>query len=441
MSGLHIAIIGAGSTYTPELIDGFIGRKDEIPVELISLMDIDREKLRITGEMTIRMLNHAGMKTRVKTVFTYEEAVKGADFVLGQIRVGKLPARVLDERIPLKYGLIGQETTGIGGLMKALRTIPVMGEIAECIERVNPNTWFINFSNPSGIIAEYLLNYTSVKMMGLCNVPINMKREVLAELPDSGKGVYIEYIGLNHLSWVTGVWRANAIWGADAAGIGREDFLPLLLERGNSLISLSNVTGSDFDETLLRAINAVPSPYLQYYYMRRKQLEHLLQEKQTRGEVCIDIERELIALYQDASIVEKPAVLDQRGGHLYSEAAVALVSAIANDTHEVHTVDVKNNGALPFMDNNDVVEIDCEISSEGASPLPIENFTNDHIIDLMRTVKSFERHAVKAGVTGDYREVVKALLIHPLMGDFDSAKKCFDELLEAHKEYLPQFEV
>ncbi|NQT61129.1 MAG: 6-phospho-beta-glucosidase [Bacteroidetes bacterium] len=433
MSSLHIAIIGAGSTYTPELIDGFIKRKDEISVEQLSLMDIDSGKLRITADMTIRMLSHAGMKTRVTTVSTYEEAIAGADFVLGQIRVGKLPARVLDERIPLKYGLIGQETTGIGGFMKALRTIPVMGEIAECIERINPNTWFINFSNPSGIIAEYLLNYTSVKMMGLCNVPINMKRDILAELPDSGRGVSIEYLGLNHLSWVTAARRVNT------AGGGTEDLLPGLLEKGSSLVSLNNIMGSELDESLLQAVNAVPSPYLQYFYMRRKQLEHLLEEKQTRGEVCIDIERELVALYQDSSIVEKPAILDQRGGHLYSEAAVALISAIANDKHEVHAVDVKNNGALPFMDNDDIVELDCTVSSKGAVPIPIKNFKNDHIIDLMRTVKSFERHAVKAGVTGDYREVVKALLIHPLLGDFDSAKKCFDELLEAHKDYLPQF--
>jgi len=434
VSGLNIAIIGAGSTYTPELIDGFIKRKDEISVEHITLMDIDSEKLKITADMTMRMLTHAGMKTRVKTVLTYEEAIAGADFILGQIRVGKLPARVLDERIPLKYGLIGQETTGIGGFMKALRTIPVMGEIAECIERINPDTWFINFSNPSGIIAEYLLNYTSVKMMGLCNVPINMKRDILAELPDSGKGVHIEYLGLNHLSWVTAAWKANT-----AARRGTEDLLPGLLEKGSSLVSLNNIMGSELDESLLRAVNAVPSPYLQYFYMRRKQLEHLLEEKQTRGEVCIDIERELVALYQDVSIVEKPAILDKRGGHLYSEAAVALISAIANDKHEVHTVDVKNNGALSFMDNDDIVEVDCTISSEGAVPVPIKNFKNDHIIDLMRTVKAFERHAVKAGVTGDYREVVKALLIHPLMGDFDSAKKCFDELLAAHKDYLPQF--
>jgi 6-phospho-beta-glucosidase len=354
-------------------------------------------------------------------------AVKNADFVLAQVRVGKLDARIKDEKIPLKYDLIGQETTGIGGFMKALRTIPVMMKIAEYIENYSPDTWLINFSNPSGIIAEALLNNTNVKTISLCNVPIIMKKEAMQRVPEEAKSVCIDYVGLNHLSWITGIYCD-----------GREVLQDQLLDKYD-FVNMKNIPKMDIDKELIKSIRSIPSSYLQYYYYRERQLQHMKDEKKCRGEVCLEIEEELLKLYQQPELKEKPTILDKRGGHLYSDVAVSLVSAIYNNKNEEHIVNIKNNGALDFMANDDVVEINCIVNKNGVTPLPLKNLDNDHIKGMMRVIKAYEKHTVKAGIHGDYNEALNALLIHPLVGDFRKAKGALDELLEAHKEFLPQF--
>jgi 6-phospho-beta-glucosidase len=427
MNDLKIAIIGAGSTYTPELIDGFIKRKNELPVTSFYLMDIDRRKLGIVGKFVKRMLDANDIKCKFVMTEDLKTAVKNADFVLAQVRVGKLDARIKDEKIPLKYDLIGQETTGIGGFMKALRTIPVMMEIAEYIENYSPDAWLINFSNPSGIIAEALLNNTNVKTISLCNVPIIMKKEALQRVPEEAKSVCIDYVGLNHLSWITGIYCD-----------GREVLQDQLLDKYD-FVNMKNIPKMDIDKELIKSIRSIPSSYLQYYYYRERQLQHMKDEKKCRGEVCLEIEEELLKLYQQPELKEKPAILDKRGGHLYSDVAVSLVSAIYNNKNEEHIVNVKNNGALDFMANDDVVEINCIVNKNGVAPLPLKNLGNDHIKGMMRVIKAYEKHTVKAGIHGDYNEALNALLIHPLVGDFRKAKGALDELLEAHKEFLPQF--
>lgn len=427
MNGLKIAIIGAGSTYTPELIDGFIKRKNELPVTSFYLMDIDRRKLGIVGKFVKRMLDANDIKCKFVMTEDLKTAVKNADFVLVQVRVGKLDARIKDEKIPLKYDLIGQETTGIGGFMKALRTIPVMMEIAEYIKNYSPDAWLINFSNPSGIIAEALLNNTNVKTISLCNVPIIMKKEALQRVPEEAKSVCIDYVGLNHLSWITGIYCD-----------GREVLQDQLLDKYD-FVNMKNIPKMDIDKELIKSIRSIPSSYLQYYYYRERQLQHMKDEKKCRGEVCLEIEEELLKLYQQPELKEKPALLEKRGGHLYSDVAVSLVSAIYNNKNEEHIVNVKNNGALDFMANDDVVEINCIVNKNGVTPLPLKNLDNDHIKGMMRVIKSYEKHTVKAGIHGDYNEALNALLIHPLVGDFRKAKGALDELLEAHKEFLPQF--
>ena len=427
MNDLKIAIIGAGSTYTPELIDGFIKRKNELPVTSFYLMDIDRRKLGIVGKFVKRMLDANDIKCKFVMTEDLKTAVKDADFVLAQVRVGKLDARIKDEKIPLKYDLIGQETTGIGGFMKALRTIPVMMEIAEYIENYSPDAWLINFSNPSGIIAEALLNNTNVKMISLCNVPIIMKKEAMQRVPEEAKSVCIDYVGLNHLSWITGIYCD-----------GREVLQDQLLDKYD-FVNMKNIPKKDIDKELIKSIRSIPSSYLQYYYYRERQLQHMKDEKKCRGEVCLEIEEELLKLYQQPELKEKPALLDKRGGHLYSDVAVSLVSAIYNNKNEEHIVNVKNNGALDFMANDDVVEINCIVNKNGVTPLPLKNLDNDHIKGMMRVIKAYEKHTVKAGIHGDYNEALNALLIHPLVGDFRKAKGALDELLEAHKEFLPQF--
>ena len=424
---MKIAVIGAGSTYTPELIDGFIKRKNELPVTSFYFMDIDKRKLKIVGNFAQRMLDANDIKCKFVMTEDLKTAVKDADFVLAQVRVGKLDARIKDEKVPLKYDLIGQETTGIGGFMNALRTIPVMMELAEYIENYSLDAWLINFSNPSGIIAEALLNNTKVKTIGLCNVPIVMKKEAIQRIPRNAKNVRIDYVGLNHLSWITAIYCD-----------GREILQDQLLDKYD-FINMKNIPKMDMDKELIESIRSIPSSYLQYYYYRERQLQHIKKEKKCRGEVCLEIEEELLKLYQQPELVEKPAMLDKRGGHLYSEAAVSLVSAIYNDKNEEHVVNVKNNGALDFMANDDVVEIGCNVNKNGATPLSLKDFNNDHVKEIMRVVKAYEKHTIQAGIYGDYNEALNALLIHPLVGDFRKAKDALDELLEAHKEFLPQF--
>lgn len=423
---MKICIIGAGSTYTPELVEGIINKRDSLPVTELDFMDIDERKLNIVGCLCQRMVEAAGLNCKTRLVLNdYETALKGADFVLAQIRVGKLPARVKDEKIPLKYNLIGQETCGIGGMFKGLRTIPVMLKIVKMMEEFCPNAWLINFSNPSGMIAEALLNHTNVKMMGLCNVPINtidgIKKSM--NLPNAK----IEYMGLNHFAYITKIEQDG------------KDYLQEALEAGLNSESMKNIPASGFTKEQIAAIGAIPTCYLEYYYFKNSKLEKLHNTEKTRGEVCMEIEEELLKIYQDNDLHVKPAQLSKRGGARYSEVAISLVDSIWNDRQDVHVVNVLNNGAMPFLKDTDAVEISAIVGKDGAKPLPVEGYVNDHIKEYISQVKAYERHAVKAAIYGDKNEAMRALMSNPLVADLKSASDCFDELLEAHKDYLPQF--
>lgn len=309
---------------------------------------------------------------------------------------------MLDETIPVKYNLIGQETTGIGGFFKALRTIPEILEIAGGMKVLCPDAWMINFSNPSGIIAQAVLNLTDIKMMGLCNVPLNMKLSVQEKLGLNNAD--IEYVGLNHLSWITAI-RSEG-----------KDYLKTALEQGINSDAMNNIPASGFDAELIQTIGAIPNSYLEYYYFKDKKLQMLKEAKQCRGEDCIEIEEQLLSIYSISALHVKPELLSKRGGAMYSEAAVSLVDAIYNDKHEVHVVNILNDGALDFMAADDVVEISAVIGKDGAKPIKINNFSNKHIIELMHTVKAYERHAVEAAIHGDEKEAMRALMIHPLVG-------------------------
>ncbi len=428
MNNLKIAVIGAGSTYTPELINGFITRNKQLKIDSFYMMDIDREKTEIVTGLGKRMLEANGINSKVIITENAEEAIEGADYILGQIRVGKLDARIRDEKIPLKYNLLGQETTGAGGFMKALRTIPVMMDIARKIERLSPEAWFINFSNPSGIIADALLNNTNVKMLGLCNAPINMIRRAKEMLPENTKNFDYDFVGLNHLFWLTAIY-------ADG-----KEILQNLFSGGYKDNSLKNIPEVIYEEELLKAIKGLPVSYLNYYYFRDKMIKKCRDAGMTRGEECKVIEAELLELYKDINLKEKPGVLDKRGGALYSEAAVSIVDAIENDKNEIHVVDVKNNGALSFMGKDDVIEAKCIINKKGATPIKINNFNNQHVIGLMQAVKAYEKLTVRAGIEGSYEAALGALLANPLVGDYYKAKGVLDEMLEANKEFLPQFQ-
>lgn len=424
MKEINLAVIGSGSTYCPELMDGFIKAQDSLKLKRVAFMDIDERKRTIVGGLCVRMLEKAGIDCETVLTDDLDLALQGADFVVTQIRVGKLPCRHLDESIPLKHDLIGQETTGIGGFFKALRTIPAIANITDRMEKICPNAWLINFTNPSGIITEFLVNHTKIKSVGLCNVPINMVDDVKAAV---GEDAQITYLGLNHLSWITSV-KVNG-----------EEMFDKLFDEGFAPTVMANIEDDGFDMDCIRACHGFPSSYLQYYYNRATKLAHLKAGVKSRAQVCMEIEEQLLEMYSDRELCVKPALLDQRGGHKYSLAAVSLIDSLANDKRDVQIVNLRNEGALDFMDDDDVVEIPALITADGPKPLPIEKVTNRHIISLMRTVKSYEKYAVEAAMTGSDSAALNALMLHPLCGDFAQAKACYEEMKEAHKQFLPQF--
>jgi len=422
---MKIAVIGSGSTYTPELIEGLIQNRDTLKVTELYLMDIDINKLTIVGGLVVRMIEKAGLACKVTMTEDLDEALTGASYVLAQIRVGRLPARILDEKIPLKYNLIGQETTGIGGFFKALRTIPVIENIAHRMEELCPEAWLINFSNPSGILADMLLNHTKIKSIGLCNVPINMTIDIREKLnlPEA----QIDYMGLNHLSWVTSIKDHG------------KEYIDIALEKQIAGVTMNNMTKTYFDYDVVKMVGAIPCSYLQYFYFRNSKLEKLLHEEKTRGEQCVEIENELLKLYQDASLYEKPEILNSRGGHLYSLAAISLICAIENDSQERHVVNIKNNGTIPFMEDDDVLEIPAIIGKDGAKPVSVDRWDNIHIKNMMRIVKAYEKLTIKAALSGDDNAALNALMLNPLIGDFQAAKACYYEMKEANKPYLSRF--
>ena len=421
MRKLKAAIIGGASTYTPELIEGFIDRRDSLDFQTIYLMDINRPKLEVVGGLAGRMLDSKGFRGKLTLTEDLDEAIADSDYIFAQIRVGGMEARIRDEKIPLKYGLLGQETTGAGGFMKALRTIPVMLEIAGRIERLAPHAWLVNFSNPSGIIAEALLNHSKVRMIGLCNCFINMKARIAETLGTTDFDY--DYVGLNHLGWITSV-TVNGEETLDRPGMAAG-------------AKMKNIPDLDYDKELLAAVPAIPSGYLSYYYLREEQVQKCLKAEKTRGEICVELESSLIEQYKNPDLAVKPKELAQRGGALYSTAAVSVVDAIENDRNEYHVVNVKNSGAISFMEDDDVVEVKCLVNRNGAAPVAVSKPQNPYIRGMMRAVKAYEKLTVSAAVNGSRSDALAALMVHPLIGDYRKAKAVLDDMLAANAEYLP----
>lgn len=424
--GLKVAVIGSGSTYTPELIDGFIRRRDTLTVRQFVFMDIDERKRSIVGGLCIRMLKEEGMDCDAVLTDDLDEALEDADYVITQIRVGKLPARILDEKIPVKYGLLGQETTGIGGFMKAQRTIPVMCHIADRLKELSPDAYLINFTNPSGIITEAVQKHGFDRIIGLCNVPINMAASVREQIP--GGELSMDYVGLNHLSW---------IYHIEQDGV---DITEKAVREGVKSERMSNIPPSELDKDITQIAGAVYSPYLEYYYDRSGKLKHNAESERCRGEECMEIEEQLLKLYSEEALVQKPALLDKRGGHRYSEVAVNLIHDLHNNTGNINIVNVRNGNTIDFLEPDDVIEVPCRIDRKGAHPIAGKKIDNSHIRTMMLVVKEYERQAVEAGLTGDRTAAMRALMIHPLLGDFTASKQCLEEMLEANRAYLPQYE-
>jgi len=416
---MKLTVIGAGSTYNPELVEGVLDRRQELPITRLDLMDIDRERLEVVGGLARRMVAARAPDLEVRFLTDREQAIAGADFVLTQIRVGGSAARILDEKIPLSLGVIGQETTGPGGFAKALRTIPVMLSIARDIERLAPRAWLINFTNPSGIITQAVATHSRARVLGLCNVPINLRYDLARLLETDASRVTLDYFGLNHLSFVRRVF----VDGQD------------LTERVFAAIAQGK---DDEERETCQALGLIPNGYLHYYYYRDRVLEKLRSAPRTRGEEVVVVEQELLQQYRDPSLQQKPAALERRGGARYSEAAVSLVAALHRDKQEEHVVNTRNGSACPDLAPEAVMELSCLVGAQGAAPRPVGPLPLA-VRGLVQAVKAYEELTIKAGAEGDRTAALQALLAHPLVPSLPVARQLLDELLAAHREYLPQF--
>lgn len=421
MDGLKLAVIGAGSSYTPEIIEGLAQRAAELPVARVTFMDIDRERMETVAGFCRRFLAHLGASIPIQTTTDLAEAVAGATFVLTQLRVGGNRQRVQDERIPLKYGILGQETTGPGGMFKALRTIPVMLDIARAVEAVAPDAWIINYTNPTGLVAEAILNHTSARMVGLCSgglFPRNWVRKAL-DLPTAH--VHYDYYGLNHLSFAYNV---------------TVDGRPLTDAEFDRVAEVA--TWGAVDPALIRGLRLLPSPYLQYYFHRRKTVAAAAGKAQTRGEAVQALEAEVFAAYRDPAQVTKPAALAKRGGGGYSEVALGIMDALRNDRNEVAIANTRQRGAVKWLPDDAVLEMPCLVNAAGLAPLA-QGEPPAAVWGLIAAVKNYEQLTVKAALTGDRQAALDALLAHPLCGDYETAVALLDEMLAANRAFLPQF--
>jgi len=424
-SGIEkITVIGGGSTYTPELIDGFIQNEEHLQVEEIALYDIDEERLNIVGGMAQRMVRYAELNTKITLNTDRPRAIDGAKFVLSSMRVGQMPARIIDEKIPLKYNVIGQETTGPGGTFKAFRTIPVTLDIARDMEKYAPDAWYINFTNPSGIMTEALLKHTNLNVVGLCNNPINTIAAMAEVFHAEPKDVFLEWMGLNHVNWIRRVFIKGV------------DMTPVIMDRLEEFSDIEEMP--QFDPELVRTLGVFPGYYLQYYYYHPKRVEEAKAAEKSRGEIVLEVEKELLNKYADPKVLVKPEELAQRGGARYSEAAVNLILSIMLDRRDVQIVVTRNGNSIADLPPDASVEVPCVIGAHGVTPLVMGHLP-ESIRALCQQAKAWESATVKAAVSGSHKDAVLAMLQNPLVPDYPTAVALVDEMMEAHKQYLTQF--
>jgi len=421
--GIKIAVLGAASTYTPELVQGIASHRDRLPVEELILMDINPERLETVGGLAARILKKREWPGRLTLSVNREQALEGATFVLIQLRVGGQQARLLDETLPLEFGCIGQETTGPGGFAKALRTVPIVLDIAEDVVRHSARgAWIIDFTNPVGIVTQALLD-EGHHAIGLCNSAMGFERMVARLLGLAPEAVSLEHVGLNHLTWER------------AARVDGEDRLPGVLEAHADEIAAEIGIPAE----LVRLLKAVPSYYLRYYYCTDEVLaEQLSGRHRSRAEEVMEIERRLLAMYRDPALEDKPALLEERGGAYYSEAAARLIASLYAGTGDVQAVDVRNAGGLPDLPEDAVVEVPARIDQEGAHPLALAPLAPE-MAGLTQQVKAYERLTVEAAIHGDRAAALKALMANPLVPSYGTAKALLAALLEANRQDLPRF--
>ncbi|MFA5872585.1 MAG: 6-phospho-beta-glucosidase [Anaerolineales bacterium] len=428
---MKVAVIGGGSTYTPELVNGFLTRTDQFPLKELWLMDIDAARLEIVGGFARRMVEARGSLFKIVLTTDQREAVKSASYVTTQLRVGQMEARRKDEYLGKRHGLIGQETTGVGGMAKALRTIPVILKIAKDMRELAPGALLVNFTNPSGLVTQALSKYApDVIAVGVCNAPITTKMTIIDEL-ERATGKHIDperaelrTLGLNHLSWHRGF------------SVDGEDVWPQVIE--GYITALKAEEDPEWDPRTVEVLRMIPNYYLQYYYHTDKKLASQEGWPPSRAEEVIEIEKDLLREYADPNLKEPPADLMKRGGAYYSTAATQLLNAHYNDLGETHIVNTRNNGAVKEWPADWVLEMPAKISRKGVEPLPAEPLP-PVCFGLIAQVKAYELLTVEAAVHGDRNAAYQALLAHPLGPKADKIPVVLEDMLETHKPYLPQF--
>lgn len=432
--GIKIATIGGGSSYTPELMEGFIKRYEELPIREIWLVDIEagKEKLAIVGAMAQRMWDASPYDVKIHMTLDREEALKDADFVTTQFRVGLLNARIKDERIPAYYGMIGQETNGPGGMFKAFRTVPIILEIVEDMKRLCPNAWLINFANPSGMVTEAVVRYGKWdRVIGLCNVPVMATMIEPALIGKEPNELIYKFAGLNHFHW----HKVTDSHGNDVT----MDIIDKMYQEDNGLPK--NIFDVPFYREQLEQMRMIPCGYHRYYYRQEEMLKHALEEYQTvgtRAQQVKQTEAELFELYKDPELDHKPEQLQQRGGAYYSDAACETIASIYANKNTQIVVSTKNEGAVPDLPADCVVEVTAYVGGQGARNVAFGELPTAEK-GWLQVMKAMELLTIEAAVTGDYNTALQAFTINPLVPSGETAKRVMDELFIAHKAYLPNF--
>ena len=415
---MKLAVIGGGSTYTPELVDGIARLSDDVKVEELVLVDPDETRLSVVGPVSSRIMRAYGHPAQLTWTTSLDDGLDGAGAVLLQLRVGGQAARQRDETWPLEYGCIGQETTGAGGLAKALRTVPVVLDIAERAQRRSlPSAWIIDFTNPVGIVTRALLD-AGHRALGLCNVAIGFQRHFAALVGADPSRVMLDHVGLNHLTWE----RAAIVDGVDV--------LPgLIAAHGDEVAEHTGLPAA-----VMHDLGAVPSYYLHYFYEHDAVVERQRHEP-TRAEEVARLERELLAAYADPALAHKPEMLSQRGGAFYSEAAVALLASLVGDAGDVQVVNLRNQGTMPFLPDEAVIEVPAAIGAAGAVAVPVAPLP-PLMAGLVGHVSAYEELALDAALRGGRKRVADALLAHPLVGQYELAGQLADRLIAENAQYL-----
>ncbi len=431
---LKIVTIGGGSSYTPELIEGFIKRYHELPIKEIWLVDIEagREKLEIVGNLAKRMVKEAGVPIKIHLTLDRQKALKDADFVTTQMRVGLLDARVHDERIPAKHGMLGQETNGAGGVFKALRTVPVIYEIIEEIKTLCPEAWLINFTNPAGIVSEAVFRYSDFeRYIGVCNVPINMTNHFAKVLDTEPQKLIPYFAGLNHLSYVLNVYKN-----------GKDKLPDILKDIENKQMTMKNIDPLAWPHDFMNTLGVYPSPYHKYFYRYDEMFSNFIKQYEsgtTRAESVKKLEKSLFEQYKDVNLKVKPKELEQRGGAYYSDAACNIIHSIYADKRDYQVINTINNGHITDLPNGCAVEITARITGLGPVPVHIGRLPLP-IRGLIQSMKAFEELLCDAIYEKDLNKALLALQIHPLTTSIETAKTVFNELKEAHKPYLTYYD-